>query len=129
MLFNPKESVSLEGDTGPYIIYTYARASSIIRKSGDVSKFEIVDLTDNEINLAKKLSQFPETVTSAYKNLNPAVIANYAYQLAQVFNEFYQTTKVIDSEEETFRLALVESTRQVLKNSLGLLGIDTIEEM
>ena len=88
-----------------------------------------MDLTDNEINLAKKLSQFPETVTSAYKNLNPAVIANYAYQLAQVFNEFYQTTKVIDSEEETFRLALVESTRQVLKNSLGLLGIDTIEEM
>jgi len=129
LLFNPKESLSLEGDTGPYLIYTYARASSIIRKSKELGKFEIGELTDKEINLAKKLAQFPEAVFSAYNNLNPAVIANYAYQLAQIFNEFYQTTKVIGSEEETFRLALVESTRQVLKNALNLLGIDTIEEM
>ncbi len=130
MLFNPKESVSFDGDTGPYLLYTYARASSIIRKSSEsLKRFEVSELKDSEIELAKKLLQFPEIVVSSYKNLNPSTIANYAYQLAQKFNEFYQKCKVIGSEQETFRLALVESTRQVLKNALALLGIETIEEM
>ena len=78
----------------------------------------------------KKLSQFSEVVERSYRNLNPSLIANYAYQLAQTFNEFYHACKVIGSEEqETFRLALVESFRQVLRNALSLLGIETIEEM
>ena len=131
MLFNPKESINFEGDTGPYLMYSYARASSIIRKSEEsLSKFEVHDLEEKELALVKKLSQFPDAVSSSYKSLNPSVIANYSHELAQAFNEFYHKCPVIGSEEkETFRLALVESFRQVMKNSLWLLGINTIEEM
>ena len=130
MLFNPKESINFEGDTGPYLMYSYARASSILRKSEEtLSKFEVQDLEEKELELVKKLSQFPEAVENSYKNLNPAIIANYSYQLAQIFNEFYHSCKVLNSPQETFRLALVQSFRQVLKNSLALLGIETLEEM
>lgn len=129
-VFDLKKFVSFEGDTGPYLMYSYARASSILRKSSaSLKRFEVNELEEKETELVKKLSQFPETVLNAYKNLNPSVIANYSYQLAQTFNEFYHVCKVLDSPQETFRLALVESFRQVLKNSLALLGIDTIEEM
>jgi len=130
MLFNPEKSVDFEGDTGPYLLYTYARASSILRKSPSaLKKYDVQDLEPQEIDLIKKLSQFPEVVASAYKTLNPSTIANYSFQLAQKFNEFYHSCKVIGSEQETFRLALVEAFRQVLKNSLWLLGIDPLEEM
>lgn len=131
MIFNPKESISFEGDTGPYLLYSYARASSIIRKSeSKMKKFEVPDLEEIELKLVRKLAQFPYEVAAAYKNVNPAIIANYSHELCQAFNEFYHSCKVIGSEEkETFRLTLVESFRQVLKNSLGLLGITTIEEM
>jgi arginyl-tRNA synthetase len=120
MIFNPKSSISFEGDTGPYILYTYARASSIIRKipkSKEKDYFE--KLHEKEIALTKKF----------YKNLNPSLIANYAYQLAQTFNEFYHACPVKDSENESFRLGLVKSSRQILKNSLNLIGIDVLEEM
>jgi arginyl-tRNA synthetase len=129
MLFNPKKSISFEGNTGPYILYSYARASSIMKKAKEEKKFEILELQDSEINLVKKLSEFPEIVQKAYLSLNPALVANYSYLLAQAFNEFYHDCKVIGSEEEAFRLALVQAFRQVLKNSLWLLGIETLEEM
>ncbi|MBU2503925.1 MAG: arginine--tRNA ligase [Nanoarchaeota archaeon] len=130
MLFNPKESVSFEGDTGPYILYSYARASSIMEKAPSVQKkAEVNELEEKDIALVKKLSQFPEIVESAYKNLNPSLVANYSYQLAQTFNEFYHNCKVIGSEEEAFRLALVQSFRQVLKNALALIGIETLDKM
>jgi len=129
MLFNPKKSINFEGNTGPYILYSYARASSIMKKAPKEKKFDVSDLESEEIELVKKLSQFSEIVFSAYQNLNPSVIANYSYQLAQTFNEFYHACRVIGSEQEAFRLALVQSFRQVLKNSLKLLGIETIEEM
>lgn len=130
IVFDIKKFLSFEGDTGPYILYSYARASSIINKSKVNSKFEIHKLEDKEMELVKKLSQFSDAVVNAYRNLNPSVIANYSYQLAQTFNEFYHSCQVIGSEDqETFRLALVQSFRQVLQNSLALLGIETVEEM
>jgi len=129
IIFDIKKFVSFEGNTGPYILYSYARASSIMKKAPEQKKFEIYDLEPEEINLVKKLSQFPEIVLNAYNNLNPSVIANYSYTIAQAFNEFYHACKVIGSKQESFRLALVQSFRQVLKNSLNLLGIETLEEM
>jgi len=129
IVFDIKKFVSFEGNTGPYILYSYARASSIMKKATDQKKFEIEKLEPEEINLVKKLSQFPKVVLDAYNNLNPSVIANYSYRLAQAFNEFYHACKVLGSEHETFRLALVQSFRQVLRNSLNLLGIETLEEM
>jgi arginyl-tRNA synthetase len=129
MLFNPKESISFEGDTGPYIQYSYARASSILKKAKTQEKFKIEDLDKKELELVQKISQFQDVVIAAFKAISPSLIANYSYQLAQIFNEFYHECPVIGSENEPFRLALVEAFRQVLKNSLSLLGIDVLEEM
>ncbi len=132
IVFDIKRFVSFEGNTGPYLLYSYARASSISKKINPENKkfrFNIDKLEPQEIELVKKLSQFPEVVLSAYISLNPATIANYSYQLSQIFNEFYHACPVIGSKEEVFRIALVEAFRQVLKNSLALLGIKTIEEM
>ena len=129
MVFNSKESISFEGDTGPYIQYSYARASSILKKTKNQDKFKVYNLESKELELVKKLSQFSEIVMASYKSLAPSVLANYSYQLAKIFNEFYHTCPVIGSKQEAFRLALVQAFRQILKNSLQLLGIDVIEEM
>jgi len=129
MIFDIKKFVSFEGDTGPYILYSYARASSILRKAGIQKKFNIEELDPKEFELVKKLSQFPDTVLRAHNTLNPSLIANYSFQIAKLFNEFYHACPVIGSENESFRLALVEAFRRVLRNSLNLLGIETLEEM
>ncbi|GAF86612.1 unnamed protein product, partial [marine sediment metagenome] len=129
IVFDIKKFISFEGDTGPYVQYSYARASSILKKTKNKDKFKVYNLEQKELELVKKLSQFPDIVLNAYKNLSPSVIANYSYQLAKIFNEFYHTCPVIGSKQEAFRLALIEAFRQILKNSLHLLGIDVIEEM
>lgn len=130
ILFDLDEALNFEGDTGPYIQYSYARASSILSKAkSKKGKSQILELDDSEIKLVKKLFQFPEIIEKAYKDLNPSYIANYSYQLAKTFNEFYHSCPVINSKQEIFRINLVKSFRQVLKNSLNLLGIDVIEKM
>ncbi len=130
--FNLDKSLNFEGDTGPYLLYSYARASSILRKAktkNTKKDFSSNEIELKEIDLVKKLSQFPEIILKSYNNLNPSLIANYSYQLAQIFNEFYHSCPVIESKDKFFRLKLVESFRIVLKNSLNLLGIETIEKM
>ncbi|MCK4647304.1 arginine--tRNA ligase [Candidatus Pacearchaeota archaeon] len=129
IVFDIKRFISFEGDTGPYVQYSYARASSILKKTKNQDKFKVYDLEQKELELVKKLSQFPDIVLNSYKNLSPSIIANYSYQLAKIFNEFYHTCPVIGSKQESFRLALVEAFRQILKSALRLLGIDVIEEM
>ncbi len=129
IIFDPKKFISFEGDTGPYIQYSYARASSILKKTKNQDKFKVYNLETKELELVKKLAQFPEVVMASYKSLAPSLLANYSYQLAQIFNEFYHACPVIGSKQEAFRLALVQAFRQILKNSLQLLGIDVIEEM
>lgn len=130
MIFNPKESINLEGDTGPYILYSYARANSIIKKTkSSSSKNYFGELEEKEISLIKKLSEYEEIIKKAYTNLNPSLIANYSYQLAQTFNEFYHACPVAKSDKKNFRISLVKSFMQVLKNSLNLIGIETLEEM
>lgn len=128
--FDKEEATRFEGNTGPYLLYTYARARSILRKAGyKSSKIRPKEVNDKEKQLVLELSKFPETVRNAYENLAPNVIANYAYQLAQSFNEFYHASPVIGSGNERFRLALVDSFSQTLKNALTLLGIQTLEKM
>lgn len=130
MIFNPEESISFEGDTGPYCQYSYARASSIIRKSKEKKKFVLPEnFEEKEIELILKLNQFKETIKESYNSSNPAIIANYSYSLSQIFNEFYHSCPVLESIYSEFRLELINAFRQVLKNSLYLLGIETIEEM
>ncbi len=130
IIFKKEDALNFEGDTGPYIQYSYARASSILRKVKTKKKqFQIPELEPKEFELIKKLSQFQNVVLNSYKNLNPSLIATYSYQLAQIFNEFYHACPVIGSEQEPFRLVLIKVFRQVLKNSLHLLGINRIEKM
>jgi len=130
IIFMKEESMNFEGNTGPYLLYSYARANSILKKiKKEVKNFEVRNLEGSEIKLVKKISEFPEIVLNAYESLNPSMIANYSYQLCQIFNEFYHACPVINSEREDFRINLVKSFRQILKNALELLGIEPIEEM
>ena len=130
MVFNPKESINFEGDTGPYLQYSYARANSILKKIKIKKvKHEIFELSDKEMELVKKLSQFPEIIEKSFHELNPSVIANYSYQLSKIFNEFYHDCPVINSKQEFFRIELVKSFMHVLKNCLHLIGIDVLEKM
>ena len=89
--FSWEQALNFEGDSGPYIQYSYARASSIIKKSGkfNKSKIKIENLNSYENNLVKKISEFPEIIETSEKNLNPGLIANYSFELSQLFNEFY----------------------------------------
>jgi arginyl-tRNA synthetase len=135
IVFNKSEALSFEGDTGPYLLYSYARASSILRKA-KANHIEIPSPEDikseikvQEAELIKKLSEFPQVTFRSYENLNPSYIANYSYQLAKLFNEFYHACPVINNENSSFRLAIVESFRIVLKQSLFLLGIRVLEKM
>jgi arginyl-tRNA synthetase len=129
IVFDIERFVSFDGDTGPYIQYSYARATSIMKKAASKEKFEVKNLHTKEIELVKKLLEFPEIVLRSYESMNPSFIANYSYQVSQIFNEFYHSCPVMNSEEESFRLALVEAFRQVIRNSSKLLGVNLLEEM
>lgn len=129
IIFDKKTAMNFEGDTGPYVQYSYARASSILKKVKKASANSSLDISESEYELAKKLSRFPFIVRSAYESLNPAIIANYSYELAKLFNEFYHACPVMNSSQQEFRLHLVEAFRLVLKNAFDLLGIDVLEEM
>lgn len=130
IVFDINKFLSFEGNTGPYLQYSYARASSILKKAKSKPKVEIeMETKKSEVKLIKKLSQFPETIKKGREQLNPSIIANYAFELAQIFNEFYHECPVIGSKNESFRLALVEAFRIVIKQALYLLGIEVLEEM
>jgi len=128
-VFDTKEALRFEGDTGPYLLYTYARASSILRKVKSTKPVKIIDLKEKEIALLKKIDSFNEVILRAYGELAPNLIANYSYELSKLFNEFYHDCPVLGSIEEGFRLKLVEAFRIVSKKALDLLGIDALEEM
>jgi arginyl-tRNA synthetase len=130
IVFNKKEALNFEGDTGAYILYSYARANSILEKAKiDTGHMPIETLKKQEIELISKLASFQETVFAAYKSMNPSIVAHYTYELAQIFNEFYHSCQVVGSREEPFRIALVKAFKIVLGSSLYLLGIEPIDEM
>ena len=128
IVFNIERFLDFDGNTGPYLQYSYARASSILRKAGKNTK-KSKALNEKEIALIKKINDFPEVVKKSYEHLFPNLIANYSFELAQKFNEFYHSCPVIGSENEQFRLKLVEAFRITIKKSLYLLGIEVMEEM
>lgn len=133
MLFDPKKAISFEGDTGPYLLYSYARSASIIRKAGTLSANGAAGLPEefiaSELSLIRKFGAFPEAVAASYRRMSPSVVAAYAFELCQVFNEFYHNCPVLGSPSAAFRLQLVATFRTVLKNCLWVLGIEAIEEM
>lgn len=128
IVYDPDTSVSLHGNSGPYLQYAYARASSILAKSSGKSK-QPNDLTDDERLLVQKLAQAAEVLERAAEELMPHLVCNYLYELAQVFNRFYERQRIIGDEREAERLFLVESYAASLKRGLNVLGIDAPERM
>ena len=129
MIFNPKEAIRFEGDTGPYLLYSYARASSILRKAQEAFNTAPWDANFSEMSLLKKIAQFPEIHKDAIERLSPSLMANYAYDLCQIFNHFFHECPVLKSENSGQRLALVAAFRNTISILLNLLGIETLEEM
>lgn len=138
MLFNPKESIDFNGNTGPFIQYTHARICSIIRKAKeqgidmDVSQGTITSVSDREKEILKLLHEYPFIVKTAAESYSPAVIAGYAFDLAKSFNAFYQDTPILKSENKTqilYRIQLCSFVGSVLKNAFRLLGIDVPDRM
>lgn len=122
------EALSFEGDTGPYLQYTLARANSILRKSRKKPSVGRLN-NEKEINLVKKLAEFPIIVGRCSKELKPHQLANYLHGLAADFNEYYHSIRVIGSAEEQKRLVLVKAFATVLKNGMNLIGIEPLERM
>ncbi|SHN04807.1 arginine--tRNA ligase [Polaribacter sp. KT 15] len=133
ILFDPKSSVDFQGNTGPFIQYTYARIQSIIRKANfDYSKSVSVDLHEKEKELLKQLELYPETIQQAAANYSPAIIANYTYDLVKEFNSFYQNVHILgeqDLDKKTFRVQLSKKVADTIKSAFSLLGIQVPERM
>jgi len=134
VIFNWDSALNFEGDSGPYLQYAYARICSILRKA-DIKVDNKIDYnlldTEEEIELVKKLGMFPKVVKSASEELRPNLIANYIFELSSLFSNFYNTCPVLKAGPETkkARLVLIECVKKVLRNGLGLLGIEVLEKM
>ena len=139
MLFNPKESIDFNGNTGPFIQYTHARICSILRKAGergvsfDASALKAgTDLSAKEIRLLKLINTYPQKVAEAAAALSPAVIANYAYDLAKEFNQYYHDTPILKEENPdvlVMRLVLIDTLARVLRRATAILGFSLPERM
>ena len=164
MLFNPKESIDFNGNTGPFIQYTHARIRSILRKAEERgwfdsahqpwfgaahqpwfdsahqpvpersrrAEYQSVELSAKEVRLIKLLNLFPSKVAEGAAAYSPAVIANYAYDLAKEFNQYYHETPILKEEDSALlqaRLVLIDTLSAVLRRAMGILGIELPERM
>ncbi len=134
MLFNPAESIDFNGNTGPFIQYTHARICSIVRKAGECGQWSVTDgqLNEKERGVVKALHALPDTVVAAAAAYSPAMVANYAYDLAKAFNSFYQDTPILresDDNLRAFRVSLCAFVANALKNTMNILGIEVPERM
>ncbi|MDD4332985.1 MAG: arginine--tRNA ligase [Patescibacteria group bacterium] len=135
LAFDINESISFEGNSGPYLQYTYVRIQSILRKvkgaSRKVKGFEELFTEAKEHDLILKMSKYPEIVEAAGKNYDPSEIAKYLFELAQMFNDYYHAVPILKAPEEikNARLVLIKAVGQIIENGLKLLGIKVVEEM
>lgn len=137
MMFNPEESIDFNGNTGPFIQYTYARINSVLRKA-DENKINIIkrmnkpNISGKEKELLKKITLFPSVVRESGENFSPALIANYVYDLAKEFNQFYHDYSILSEQEldlRNFRLILTSTVGNIIKRAMNLLGIEMPERM
>ena len=136
MLFDPRESIDFNGNTGPFIQYTHARICSVLRKAEEAginySARTAVELLPEEIELIKSLAELPSVVAAAGENFAPSMIAAYAYELAKTFNGYYHDHSILREEDEAkraMRLQLAAVVAQVIRKSMSLLGIEVPERM
>ena len=135
MLFNPSESIDFNGNTGPFIQYTYARIQSLLRKADPAdltADITAVQPNDKEVDLIQRLADFASAVADAGRNYSPALIANYVYELAKAYNQFYHDYSILreaDAPVRALRLQLSATVAQIIKRGLGLLGIEVPSRM
>ena len=133
MLFNPEESIDFNGNTGPFIQYTHARIRSILRKAPSMTSLSsTTSLSGKEVELIQKMSEYGAAVEQAGKDYSPSGIANYCYELTKVFNQFYHDYSILNEEDEQkkqTRLVIARNVAKILKNGMGLLGIEVPERM
>ena len=136
MTFNPKESIDFNGNTGPFIQYTYARIRSVLRKADEAglrgADFSTVVPGEREVTLIRRLSDFPSVVKEAGRSYSPALIANYVYDLVKEYNQFYHDCSILKEEDaatRSMRLELSAVTADVVRRGMGLLGINVPERM
>ncbi len=137
MMFNPEESIDFNGNTGPFIQYTYARIKSVLRKAADKNisisdKLVVESVSVKEKDLLKRIALFPAVIKEAGDNFSPAVIANYCYELVKEFNQFYHEHTILGESDENimnFRLVLATSVGNVIQKGMNLLGIEMPERM
>lgn len=134
MLFNPEESIDFNGNTGPFIQYTYARIQSLLTKANyaQTALDQNYSINANEKELVMVLSNFKEVISKAAEQLSPAHVANYVYELVKTYNSFYQNNPILNQEDETakqFRLQVSDLTAKTIKKALSLLGIGVVNRM
>ena len=136
MLFNPEESIDFNGNTGPFIQYTYARIRSILRKAASLTCTNGLTcatcLSDKEVELIQKMSEYGAAVEQAGKDYSPSGIANYCYELTKVFNQFYHDFSILnepDEQKKAVRLMMAKNVAKIIKNAMALLGIEVPERM
>ena len=132
IIFNPSESIELNGNTGPFIQYTHARIKSLLRKAGDLTELKSVSILPEEKEIMKHLAEFSSVVTEAGKNHSPALIANYTYELVKLYNHFYQAVPILieeDADLKNMRLILSKNVAKVIYLGMRLLGVKVPERM
>jgi arginyl-tRNA synthetase len=133
-VFDWKEMLSFDGETGPYVQYSYARGKSILRKAGEVTlEVDYTKLNSKEeFELVKTLEGFNEAILNSIERLEPFIVTRYIIEVAKGFNKFYNAHSIMNAKDEATkhaRLKLVEATCQVIQNGLSLIGIDIVEKM
>ena len=133
MLFNPKESIDFNGNTGPFIQYTYARIQSLKRKrNAEVVIPSVVNITAKEQEIIKLLTEFPAVIQEAAANYSPALVANFVYDLVKEFNNYYQNTAILTAESDeliNFRLGLSSKIGEIIQTAMRLLGAGVPDRM
>ena len=134
MLFNPTESIDFNGNTGPFIQYTYARIQSILKKASSIAaeEFSISEINSKEKEIIKWIHDYPATINQAAQTQSPAIIANYVYELVKLYNQFYHDFSILkeeNSEIKKFRIQLSRLTGYIIFSAMKMLGIEVPERM
>ena len=131
MMFNPKESIDFNGNTGPFLLYTYARIKSLIRKNNTKIEIKKVEINSIEKDLIKKIIEYPEVIRDSAFSYNPSLICNYIFEMVKIYNRFYQNNEILvdDKLTRSLRLTISEEVSKIIKSSSYLLGFEVLEKM
>ena len=131
MMFNPKESIDFNGNTGPFLLYTYARIKSLIRKNNTKIEIKKVEINSIEKDLIKKIIEYPEVIRDSALSYNPSLLCNYIFEMVKIYNRYYQNNEILVDDQLTrsLRLTISEEVSKIIKSSSDLLGFEVLEKM